>query len=270
MAIVSLLISYTEIGVLLKPYEHADFYVLGLILWGFTVSFVALQFSRVVAKLSFGIELLEAGGVGGWIVEESKLIALKAGVKIPQIGVYESTEIMAFTTGANSRRSLIAISTGMLNSLDRESIRAVLAHEIGHIANEDVLIMALLQGFINSMILVGSRFILSMSTSHPHFYSFFPYELGIGVLGIILTCWFSRKREFEADRAGAALVGADRLIRALRAIVIYTGAGGATIGLGRQASMSGRLNLESRFWTLFSYHPSFQERIARLNQGCPR
>lgn len=243
--------------------------------WGMTGALVSLAISRIAAKWMMGVKVIPPGSSGefGWLVSTVHDLAHRAGLSVmPEVGIYDSPEINAFATGPTKSRSLVAVSTGILHHMGREELEGVLAHEVGHIKNGDMVTMTLIQGVVNAFVMFFARIVAfaisqgvrSEDRAWVNTLVTFLLEIVIGVFGIMVVAWFSRKREFRADRAGAQLAGTYKMSGALKSLESYLSARTA----GGHESMepfkiSGR---SSSFLHLFSTHPPLADRIARLEQ----
>jgi heat shock protein HtpX len=239
---------------------------------GFGGSFISLAISKWMVKRSMGVHVIESpsNSTEFWLVQTVGAYAERAGIKMPEVGIYDSPDVNAFATGMSKNSSLIAVSTGLLHQLTREEAEAVLGHEVAHAANGDMVTLALIQGVVNTFVMFFSRVIghlvdkLIFKTERgqgPAFFvTMFIAELVLGFLASTIVMWFSRQREFRADTGGANLAGRHNMIAALErlnslhpqplpdrmaAMGIAGGGGG---GLKR----------------LFMTHPPLEERIAAL------
>jgi heat shock protein HtpX len=239
---------------------------------GFGGAFISLAISKWSAKTAMGVHVIEApsNSTEFWLVETIGKYAQEAGIKMPEVGVYDSPDVNAFATGMSKDASLIAVSTGLLQQLTRQEAEAVLGHEVSHAANGDMVTMALIQGVVNTFVMFLSRVIGSVVDravfktergQGPAFYvTMIVAELVLGILASIIVMWFSRQREFRADRGGASLAGRQNMIAALERLgglhpqplpdkmAAFGIAGGIGSGLKR----------------LFMTHPPLEERIAAL------
>jgi heat shock protein HtpX len=187
------------------------------LVWGMGGSFLSLQMSRWIAKQSTGMQLVN-GQTGhrdaDWIYSTVERLSRQANLPMPEVGIYDSPEVNAFATGPSKSRSLVAVSTGLMRSMRPEEVEGVLGHEIAHIGNGDMVTMTLLQGVINAFVMFFARLIASLLRSNDSrgsyamsFMVVIVLEIVLGILGSLITAWFSRQREFRADRGGAALDG---------------------------------------------------------------
>lgn len=211
--------------------------ILGLILiaglFGFSGALISLVFSKKIALQSVGGEIIRIAKNSNqqWLLQTVYNQSRKIGIKTPDIAVYSAVDINAFATGATRNSSLIAVSTGLLHYMNKEEAEAVIAHEISHISNGDMVTMTLLQGVINTFVIFLSRIIAkgianiyftnkdssdSNVSSNIYFFTAIILELMFGLLASIITMWFSRYREFRADAGSAKLVGVYKIISALQ------------------------------------------------------
>jgi len=197
-------------------------------LFGFGGSFVSLLMSKWVAKRFTGAQVIDnpRSEVEQWLVATVRRQAEAAGIGMPEVAVYQAPEMNAFATGANRNNALVAVSTGLLESMTRDEAEAVLAHEVSHVANGDMVTMALLQGVLNTFVIVLARVVgrvidgyLSGGRDGPglgYFAIVFVLDMVFGLFASMIAMWFSRHREFRADSGGAALAGKDKMIAALQ------------------------------------------------------
>lgn len=245
-----------------------DYRALALLclVWGFAGSFLSLFLSKFIAKRSMGVKLYNKNDKIYQIVDE---LSKSAGIKTPEVGYYPSNEINAFATGWSRNHSLVAVSAGLLNQMDEDEIKGVLGHEVAHISNGDMVTMTLVQGLINTLVMFFARALASIVNSivfksdRINFILVFAFELTLGLLGIMITSYYSRVREFKADKEGAKLAGRRQMIMALEALrkdrYIEEGDKGA-----RMAAF--KINSKSKFMKLFSTHPDLEKRIQKLKE----
>ena len=240
------------------------------LLMGFGGSFISLLFSKQIALWSTGAHVITSpeGAHEQWLVATVRRLGDKAGIGMPEVAVYEG-EPNAFATGAFKNSSLVAVSTGLLESMSREEVEAVLGHEITHVANGDMVTLTLVQGVLNTFVFFLSRvvgFIVDKAVFRtergigPGYYiTVFVSQIVFGILASIIVFWFSRQREFRADAGSARLLGTPRpMIGAL------TRLGSMQPGALPQSIATAGVN-GSRGWAaLFSSHPPIEERIAAL------
>jgi heat shock protein HtpX len=189
---------------------------------------------------------------------------------MPEVGVYDSPEVNAFATGPSKSRSLVAVSTGLLRSMRPEEVEGVLAHEVAHIGNGDMVTMTLLQGVINAFVMFFARLIAfgvrqSSDSRNSYMLSWvvmIVLEIVLGILGSLITAWFSRRREFRADRGGADLAGRDRMLGALRRLAENR----EMVDTQHQALATLKINGARGWMVFFSTHPPLEQRIAALER----
>jgi heat shock protein HtpX len=243
---------------------------------GFGGSFISLLMSKTMAKWSTGARIIDGteGTTEYWLVQTVKQFAAKAGIGMPEVAIYEGAP-NAFATGAFRNSSLVAVSTGLVQSMSKEEVEAVLGHEIGHVANGDMVTLTLIQGVVNTFVIFLSRVVaffvdkVIFRTERgvgPGFYiTAIVFQLLFGVLASIIVAWFSRQREFRADAASADLLGNPRpMMNALARL------GGLEPGaLPQSMKAAGITDKPSGFAALFSTHPPVEERIAALQARTP-
>lgn len=274
-----------------RPYlQHygLDYYSLALfcLIWGIGGALISLSLSRIMAKWLMSIELVDAhtknpqfAKLVSMVSALSQAAHLKA---VPEIGVYNSADINAFATGPTQRRSLVAVSSGLLNRMSDSELKAVLAHEISHIANGDMVTMTLIQGIVNAFVMFLARilaFALSglqknknegRASSHGSFMMMtFVFEILFMILGSMVIGWFSRQREFRADAGGARLAGKNAMIGALRALqrvqekVLREAEPKAALAASFEALKISAPKGKS-WLRFFATHPPLEDRIAQL------
>jgi heat shock protein HtpX len=241
--------------------------------WGMGGAFISLQMSRWIAKRATGVHLVD-GNTGrdelDWLYATVGKLTQQANLPMPEVGVYESPEVNAFATGPSRSRSLVAVSSGLLRSMRREEVEGVLAHEVSHIANGDMVTMTLLQGVINAFVMFLARVIAfamrsssdSRNNGGGSFFIIMMLQIVLGILGSIVTAWFSRHREFRADRGGAALAGRPQMIAALRRLA----ANHELVDTQHQALATLKISGVRGWASLFSTHPPLEQRIAALER----
>src|SRR5512145_1363125 len=197
--------------------------------WGMGGAFISLQMSRWIAKRATGVQLVD-GRTGNqdldWLYATVRRLTQQSNLPMPEVGIYHSPEVNAFATGPSKSRSLVAVSQGLMQGMRREEIEGVLAHEVAHIANGDMVTMTLLQGVVNAFVMFAARVVAHLMTRTSdgrqgngggmYFVIVIVLQIVFGILGSLITSWFSRQREFRADHGGATLAGRDRMIAALR------------------------------------------------------
>ena len=244
------------------------------LVWGMGGALISLQISRWIAKRAMGIRLID-GRTGNadldWLHATVANLTAQSNLPMPEVGIYESAEVNAFATGPSKKRSLVAVSTGLLRTMERREVEAVLGHEVGHIANGDMVTMVLLQGVINAFVLFFARIAAFAVRLAVHrriawvagFATRIALEIVLGILGSLVTAWFSRQREFRADAAGAALAGRDSMIAALRRLATTK----ELIDTSKPALAALKISDKKSRFAAFSTHPPLEERIAALEAG---
>ena len=241
--------------------------------FGFAGSFISLAMSKTMAKMSMGVRVIgqSADPTEQWLLSVVEHHARNVGVGMPEVGIFDSPEPNAFATGANRNSALVAVSSGLLQRMNRQEIEAVLGHEMTHVANGDMVTMALLQGVLNTFVIFLSRVIGNIidravfrsddGRGIASFLTVIVLQLVLGILASIILMWFSRRREFRADRGGAQLAGTGNMIAALedlkRVHEPLPAQQFAAFGIA-DGSMAGGLR------RLFMSHPPLDERIAAL------
>lgn len=246
-------------------------------IFGMGGSLISLLMSKWVAKMSVGAQVIEQPGTQTerWLVETVRRQAQAAGIGMPDVALYDSPEPNAFATGANRNAALVAVSTGLLQQMTEDEVEAVLGHEISHVANGDMVTLSLIQGVLNTFVIVLSRVVgylvdraLSSSNENRgpgvgYMLTSFVMEMLFGVLASLVVMWFSRYREFHADAGGARLAGRGKMIAALERLrqlhepsqlPSQMAAFGINGGLGEGLRK------------LFMTHPPLEERIAALRR----
>lgn len=238
------------------------------LIWGMTGSLISLAISRIMAKFSMGVRVLDrTSSEGAWLVQMVEELSRKAGLPVcPEVGIYDSPEVNAFATGPSKQRALVAFSTGLLHSMNRNEVEGVAAHEIAHIANGDMVTMTLLQGVINAFVMFLARvigFAIAQGSrdnegrQQSSYLVVMLLEMVLGLLGMMVVCAFSRHREYRADRGGAKYAGKADMIAALERLANNR----------RQydnAPAMAAFKISGGPGMLFSTHPPLERRIAAL------
>lgn len=243
---------------------------------GFAGSFVSLAISRWIAKKMMGVQVIDPNApeheYERSVVEKVHRLSRAAGLlHMPEVGIYHSPEVNAFATGPSKKRSLVAVSAGLLNEMDDDAVEGVIAHEVAHIANGDMVTMTLLQGVVNTFVVflsrilafAVSRFVRSEIAPIIHFLSIIVFQIAFSLLGSIVVNAYSRHREYHADKGGADLAGKDKMRHALEMLKAYTGR--ASSGNEQTAVATMMINSKKKKSMLFSTHPDIDERIRRLS-----
>lgn len=269
-AVVSLLGLWPVLGKSGLDYTSLALFCL---IWGGGGAFISLLLSRISAKMMMGVRLVQADspGVEGWLARTVHELAFKAGLPAPEVGIYDSPEVNAFATGPSKARSLVAVSSGLLSSMSREEAIGVLGHEVAHIKNGDMVTMTLIQGVVNAFTMFIARIVAFLLTQHMREEEragtmgiiTFVLDMALGMLGFLVVCWFSRQREFRADRGSASIIGSKQpMIAALRALGVQ-----GEVHTSQEADAHAALKISGgvgRFGRLFSTHPPLEERIQAL------
>jgi heat shock protein HtpX len=253
------------------------------LIWGMVGAFISLSLSRIMAKWMMGVQVIDpqkASGEARDLYNMVERLARNAGLpNTPEVGIYQSGEVNAFATGPTKSRSLVAVSSGLLRRMDSSEVEAVLAHEVSHISNGDMVTMTLLQGIVNAFVMFFARVLAyavarlinrrdsEQGVGSPFMYSIlvFVFEIFFMVLGTLVVAAFSRYREFRADAGGARLVGRDKMVRALTALK-------ASMQIRdpqaeKPAFQALKIADGKSVFRWFSTHPPIEERIARLEKG---
>lgn len=243
------------------------------LIWGMGGALISLFLSKFMAKMMMGVKVISPMDSNyGWLVQKVHSIARKAGInKMPEVGIYESPELNAFATGATKNRSLVAVSSGLLEKMDESSLDGVLGHEVAHIANGDMVTMTLLQGIINAFVIFFSRvlsFVVASAIKDDDLRYFVRYgvtillEILLSFLGMMVVAWFSRYREYRADEGGAKLTTRTSMIRALQTLKDYYEIQDPRVPESVNSfKISGK---SGGLMALFATHPPLEERIKRL------
>ena len=238
---------------------------------GFTGSIISLLMSKPMAKWSTGAQIVTGneGPTERWLVSTVQQLAQKAGIGMPEVAIYQG-EPNAFATGAFKNASLVAVSTGLLQSMNKDEVEAVLGHEVAHIANGDMVTLTLIQGVVNTFVVFFARivgyFVDKVVLKNERdgvgigFYvASMVAEIVFGILASIIVAWFSRQREFRADAGAAKLLGSPQpMVRALARL------GGVEAGALPQSMAASGISGRPGWMSLFSSHPPIEERIAAL------
>jgi len=240
---------------------------------GFGGAFISLAMSKWSAKRMSGAVVIEEARTPTeiWLMKTVREQADAVGIKMPEVAVFNSPEVNAFATGMTKNSSLVAVSTGLLNAMTKDEAEAVLAHEVSHIANGDMVTLTLIQGVVNTFVMFLSRVIgytvdkvvfkTERGTGPAFFVTMIIAELVLGVLASMIVMWFSRQREFRADAGAAKLSGRGKMIAALERLQAQH----EPSVLPKQMAAFG-ISGGGGFAKLFSSHPSLDDRIAALRQ----
>jgi heat shock protein HtpX len=238
--------------------------------FGFGGSFISLMISKWSAKRATGMQLIESpkSELEQWLVSTVRRQADKAGIKMPEVGIYDAPEINAFATGPSRNNALVAVSTGLLRSMTRDEAEAVLGHEVSHVANGDMVTMTLVQGVMNTFVIFLSRKIGGIingdSRGLGYFATIMALDILFGLFASVITMWFSRHREYRADAGGAALAGKDKMIAALQRLAQNHGQSSLPTEIAA-FGISG--SLKSGLASLLMSHPPLEVRIQALRDA---
>lgn len=243
---------------------------------GFSGSLISLVISKWMAKSAMGVHVITQPGnnTERWLVETVQHQAQRAGIGMPEVGIFDSPEPNAFATGMNRNNALVAVSTGLLRHMNADEVEAVLGHEVSHVSNGDMVTMALLQGVVNTFVVFLSRIVgfvvdrvvfrTERGIGPGYYITSIIAQVLLSVLATMIMMWFSRRREFRADAGSASLAGRPKMIAALRSLQAAhepQDLPGEFASFGISGKMSGGLG------RLFLSHPPLEERIAALEAG---
>jgi heat shock protein HtpX len=247
------------------------------LVWGFGGALISLAISRWMAKTAMGVQLVN-GRTGqaelDWLYQTVEHLARKAGLPMPEVGIYDSPEVNAFATGPSKKRSLVAVSSGLLRGMRREEVEGVLAHEVSHIQNGDMVTMTLIQGVVNAFVIFFARLIANIirqavdeRISHLVFFvTTLVLDIALGILGMMVVAWFSRAREFRADAGAAVLSSRGNMVAALQRLMQNKG----LVDDSQPQLATMKINGGKGFMSLISTHPPLEARIAALQNIQPR
>lgn len=233
---------------------------------GFTGSIISLLLSKTMAKSSVGAQVITTpqNETEAWLLQTVENQARQWNLKTPEVAIYDSPEPNAFATGASKNNSLVAVSTGLMRSMTHDEVEAVLAHEMAHIGNGDMVTLTLIQGVVNTFVVFFARIVASLvsqnrdgeSNNGMYFLVYTIMQVLFGFLASLIVMWFSRQREYRADAGAAKLVGAPKMIAALQRLK------GESSDLPKEMMAMG-IASEAKD-SLLATHPSLDNRIARL------
>ena len=239
---------------------------------GFGGSFISLAISKWSAKRAMGVQVIESPTQPQekWLVETVARQARRAGISMPEVGIFQSDAVNAFATGMNRNKALVAVSTGLLQTMTADEAEAVLGHEVSHVANGDMITMGLIQGVINTFVIFLSRIIgffvdrvilkNTRGLGIGYFLTSIVAQIILSIFATMIVMWFSRQREFRADQGGAELAGKQKMIAALKRLQ-----GGAAEDLPAELAAFGiNGGRPTGFRALFISHPPIEDRIAAL------
>ncbi len=277
LALLSLTLRLTGLDLLLL--QSTGIHFTGILIFaaifGMGGAFLSLAISKWMAKTSMGVEIIDqpANSTEHWLLQTVGRQAQRAGIGMPEVGIFESPDPNAFATGMNKNNALVAVSTGLLEQMNEDEVEAVLGHEISHIANGDMVTMTLIQGVLNTFVIALSR-VIGMLVDRVILKNERGYGIGywvtsiiaeiiLGILATMIVMWFSRYREFRADEGGARLAGRQKMIAALQRL---QQAYEPEALPGQLAAFGINGGLGEGFKALFRSHPPLEERIAALRQ----
>ncbi|HJS58850.1 MAG TPA: protease HtpX [Vicinamibacteria bacterium] len=272
----SIVLSLLGVSGYITPAGGLDFIALGVFcfVWGMGGAFLSLQISRWSAKRLMGVQLVD-GQTGNqdldWLYNTIGHLTRQSNLPMPEVGVYDSPEVNAFATGPSKRRSLVAVSTGLLRNMTREEVQGVLAHEVSHIANGDMVTMTLLQGVVNAFVMFFARVVahvvrMSVDSRNADAIAFvvmIVLQIALGILGSLVVAAFSRHREFRADAGGASLAGRGAMVGALKRLVATQ----ERVDTSQPTLASFKITGGRGFSQLWASHPPLEQRIAALQQA---
>ncbi|MEJ2115038.1 MAG: protease HtpX [Gammaproteobacteria bacterium] len=252
--------------------QMTGLFIMSLII-GFGGSFISLAMSKWLAKRSMGVQLIEqpANNTEQWLISTVRRQAEQANISMPEVGIFNTSEVNAFATGMRRNNALVAVSSGLLNAMSRDEAEAVMAHEISHVANGDMVTMGLIQGVLNTFVIFLSR-VVGMVVDKAVFKTrdgFGPgyfivsiiAQILLGILASIIASWYSRRREYRADAGGAELAGREKMAAALERLKMQhepEELPGQLAAFGISGGVKGGLR------KLLSTHPPLEDRIAAL------
>ncbi|MCF2949126.1 protease HtpX [Paraglaciecola aquimarina] len=240
---------------------------------GFSGAIISLLLSKFMAKRSMGVKIIDQASTQTerWIVQTVRRQAEQANIGMPEVGIFEHPSPNAFATGWNKNNALVAVSTGLLEQMSQNEVEAVLAHEVSHVANGDMVTLTLIQGVINTFVVFLSRVIghvvdrVVFKVERGHGPAFWIVsiicELILGILASMIVMWFSRKREFKADEGGAKLAGRNNMVAALKRLQSFQNGPALPDEMAAFAISAGKVK------KMFSSHPPLEQRIANLTQS---
>lgn len=247
--------------------------------FGFSGSLISLLISKWMAKRATRAQVIEnpSNPDEAWLVETVRQLADQAGIGMPEVAIFPSAQANAFATGWNRNKALVAVSAGLLKRFDKNEVRAVMAHEIGHVANGDMITLALVQGVVNTFVMFFSRVIghtvdrVVFKTQRGHGIGFyitvFIAQIILGILASMIVYWFSRKREFRADEAGASLADRDSMIRALQRLQSEVNAQVPNQMPDSLTAFGISPGFSKKVGRAFMTHPPLEERIEALRSS---
>lgn len=245
------------------------------LIWGMTGSIISLALSRIMAKMLMRVQVIDPKNPGqySWLLETTHHISRSAHLpKMPEVGIYESPEVNAFATGPTKSRALVAVSSGMLQRMNKDEIEGVLAHEVAHIQNGDMVTMTLIQGVVNAFVMFLSRiaaFAIGQAVKEDmrdmvRVFATIFFQILFGFLSMPLVAWFSRQREFKADSGSAKLVGSNKMRAALEKLKSMQGLDQTSAQPEAIQAFKISSRRDAGWKAYFSTHPPLDERIKAL------
>lgn len=246
-------------------------------IFGFGGAFISLLLSKYMAKMAMGVKVITSPRTAEetWLLNTVQKLAHQVGVNMPEVGIYQSPEPNAFATGASRHHALLAVSSGLLQSMSGEEVEAVLGHEISHVANGDMITLTLLQGVLNTFVIFFARvaaYLVAQFLSRDensnisdgiYFLIIILFQIIFGILASLIVMWFSRYREFRADAGSARLLGKDKMIHALQRLAQCYNIPEDKRG---ESFAAFKISAHSKFGRLFASHPPLEERIKVLQK----
>lgn len=280
MITVSLVLSILGVGQYITSagIDYSSLMIFCLV-WGFAGSGISLLMSKFMAKRMMGVEIVDDRGQYAELVRKVHVLAKSAGLsKMPEVGVYQSPEVNAFATGPSRNNSLVAVSSGLLQQMTVDEVEGVLAHEIAHVANGDMVTMALVQGVVNAFVMFFARiaaFALQnvmrgdrdddrpAASGFAYHISVMVFEIAFSFLGMFVVAYFSRVREFRADKGGAQFAGKHKMVSALRRLQQKI----ELVDDSNDQMKVMKISSKKGLMSFLSTHPPLDERIAALERG---
>lgn len=280
MVTVSIVLSVLGVGSYLSAagINYSALMVFCLV-WGFVGSGISLLMSKFMAKMMMGVQIVDDRGQYGELVRKVHLLAKQAGIeKMPEVGIYHSPEVNAFATGPTKNNALVAVSTGLLQQMNTDEVEGVLAHEVAHVANGDMVTMALVQGVVNAFVMFFARiaaFALQnflsgdrdddrpAASGWAYHLSVIVFEIAFSFLGMFVVAYVSRMREFRADKGGAQYAGKYKMIAALKRLQQKID----MVDDSKDAIKAMKISSKKGLMNFLSTHPSLEDRIAALERS---
>jgi heat shock protein HtpX len=280
IAVISILLSVFNVRPYLEQHQlnYQSLLIYAAIV-GFTGSFISLFISKWMAKYAFGIQIIQKPSTETeqWLLNTVRKLANQTGIGMPEVGMYNSQEPNAFATGWSRNRALVAISSGLINAMNQEEVEAVLGHEITHVANGDMVTLALIQGVVNTFVIFFARIAAfavmqffrkddeeSIGGNFAYYGVAILFEILFGILASTIVFAFSRYREYRADAGSAKLLGKEKMILALQRLQAFVDMPAEQRGTSF-ATM--KISDNHKLLGLFSSHPPLAKRIAALQNG---